>query len=112
MEKFFTIMAPLYSKKAQRDSSPPYSFTCSIKPLNEGFKTEFWKFDFIKDLKKITAKTLIIVGEDDWINQPDQAEITANGIVGSKLEIIKNYGHHVVTDQPEQYKNLIRNEIV
>ncbi|CAN5338774.1 hypothetical protein BH10PSE19_BH10PSE19_00540 [soil metagenome] len=49
--EFFQIMAPLYSMRAKATGIQPYSkVNCALEPLNQGFKTQFGHFDFIKQL--------------------------------------------------------------
>ncbi|KAK8861755.1 hypothetical protein IAR55_002578 [Kwoniella newhampshirensis] len=52
-------------------------------------------FDYRPSLKEITAPTLIIVGERDWICPPSQSEIIHNGIPNSKLLVVPNANHSV-----------------
>ncbi|KAL4800655.1 alpha/beta-hydrolase [Aspergillus venezuelensis] len=60
-------------------------------------------FDYQDRLKGITAKTLVIVGEKDWICPPEQSVVLAEGIPGARLVIVPGANHSV---------HLERNEVV
>jgi len=107
-QHFFQIMASLYSNKAKRESNPLYRAKCALDPLKIAFRTRFEYFDYREELKNITAETLILVGEDDWINPVSQAKITAQKIKHSILLIINDASHSIAVDQPDIYRNAIR----
>jgi proline iminopeptidase len=73
MAEYFRIMASMYSWK-ERNNPPVHQVTpsqrFSFEALNEGFRTQFGKFNYTKQLNNIQCPTLILVGEDDWITDP------------------------------------------
>ncbi|KAL3474793.1 Alpha/Beta hydrolase protein [Aspergillus californicus] len=52
-------------------------------------------FDYRDQLDSITAKTLVIVGDKDWICPPEQSEIIASRIKDAELLIVPGAGHSV-----------------
>ena len=107
ISNFFTVMSTLYSLKAKREGISPYKTICSLEPLNQAFRTEFEMFDYRNILPTITANTLILVGAEDWINPPSQAQITASLLPNARLCVIEESGHSIAVDQPYVYRNLI-----
>ena len=83
-----------------------YPFSHEV--LNEGFKKQFWKFDYRDKLDKITAKCHFIVGEKDWINDPKLIKQIADQVRKSNLIVIPDCGHSVSIDKPELYKQLLK----
>lgn len=75
--------------------------TCSIAPLL-GQQQRF-PFNFEDRLFEIEAPTLILVGEQDFICSPVQAERLHAGIQGSELQILENAGHFPWMEQPEPF---------
>jgi pimeloyl-ACP methyl ester carboxylesterase len=68
-----------------------------------GFKAQveaIAKFNSLSRLSAIKAKTLIIEGEDDILIRPDEAEVLAKQIPGSKIKLIKNTAHYVHLENP------------
>ena len=65
-------------------------------------------FDLTNDLDKVNCKTLVISGEFDGINGPELGEIVAKGIKGSKYVMIKDAGHMVPYEQPEEFIKVVR----
>jgi pimeloyl-ACP methyl ester carboxylesterase len=63
----------------------------------------FTTFDLRPELSRIAAPTLVITGEDDFICGPVCARELADGIAGVKLELLRNCGHFVFVEQPEQF---------
>lgn len=109
LQNYVTVMGPVYSIKTEPGAKAQISkYRFNIEPLNEAFSTEFWHFDLSDQLKTVKAKkAILIVGEHDWINPPQFAKYTASQIHGCNLHIIKNAGHSVAADQPEEYQKLI-----
>jgi proline iminopeptidase len=54
-------------------------------------------FDYRDSLHLISAKTLIIVGDHDWICPPSQSRLMAARIPGAHLEVFAgaNHGVHI-----------------
>ena len=52
------------------------------------------------ELGKITAPTLVAVGEEDTSTPPAMAERIAGAIAGAKLVVIPNAGHGTTQEQP------------
>jgi pimeloyl-ACP methyl ester carboxylesterase len=53
------------------------------------------------ELSRITAPTLVIVGEEDTVTVPAKAERIAAAIAGAKLVRIPRAGHIMTLEQPE-----------
>jgi 3-oxoadipate enol-lactonase len=53
------------------------------------------------ELSRITAPTLVMVGEEDTVNVPAKAERIAAAIAGAKLVRIPRAGHIVTVEQPQ-----------
>jgi pimeloyl-ACP methyl ester carboxylesterase len=52
------------------------------------------------DLGRITAPTLVVVGEEDVATVPEKAERLAAGIRGAKLVRIPRAGHSSTVEEP------------
>jgi proline iminopeptidase len=61
------------------------------------------RYNVISRLKEIKAPALIIVGSDDFICPPSQAELLHAGLPGSELVVVKNSGHFPYVEQPEPF---------
>lgn len=106
VENFFKVMESLYSnqaKKRKQSRKPTSQTVWSHEALNMGFGGFLQTFDFIPKLKKISAPTLILAGQDDWICSPNQSKIIASHIPNSKLKIFKNASHAIAVDAHEAY---------
>lgn len=113
--EFFKITASLYSNRAKTE---PGSFTLaktcdnfSYEALNLGFIDFLLHFDYEADLDKIKCPTLILAGEDDWINDAQHAKLMAIKIPHSQLKIFMNSSHTMETDVGDLYFDEIRNFI-
>jgi pimeloyl-ACP methyl ester carboxylesterase len=60
------------------------------------------------EIGKITAPTLVIVGEHDQPTPPDRSRQIAAAIPGARLEIVAECGHSSTVEQPEAVTALIR----
>ena len=61
------------------------------------------------EIGKITAPTLVVVGEHDKPTPPAKARRIADGISGARLEIVAKCGHSSSIEQPVAITALIRN---
>jgi proline iminopeptidase len=110
---FMRIMKPLYSNNkdfinANSGNTPTFSY----QVLNNGFGGFLKKFNFDSSLNKITCQTLILVGEDDWINDPVHLRYAAQHIPNARIEVLKDCAHFVAIDQHEKYIDLIKTTLV
>lgn len=111
LDNFFTLMESMYSMKAKKTKKPIYgkSHTAwSHEALNAGFGGFLNSFDFIPQLKKIKAPTLVLAGDQDWICDPEESKIIAKHIPNAKLKIFKNCGHAIANDANKEYLQSIR----
>lgn len=65
-------------------------------------------YDTSKDLGKIKAPTLVIVGEHDKVTPPKENMEIAKLIPNSKIIVIKNAGHLVLYEKPEELNKRIQ----
>jgi hypothetical protein len=56
----------------------------------------------------ISAPTLILVGKDDFVCPPSQANIMHEGIPNSKLVVFEKSGHFTHVEEPEAFFDAIR----
>ena len=66
-------------------------------------------FDNSKDYDKVTCKTLVIGAEYDGINPPELGREVADGIKDAEFELIKDAGHLVIVEQPDEFKKIVEN---
>lgn len=69
------------------------------------------KFDFLSEAKDISNETLIIHGDKDMIVALQESIKTKEIIKGSKLHIVKNSAHSILTDNLLELEKLIRDFI-
>ncbi|EED17052.1 proline iminopeptidase, putative [Talaromyces stipitatus ATCC 10500] len=99
----YFAMMPLYKEvfdanaalKACRDT------VCFAESHNELYSEKEKYFDYTKKLASITAKTLVIVGENDWICPPENSRIIAERIPGAELLVVSDANHSVHIEKPE-----------
>ena len=60
-------------------------------------------------LKNIKIPTLILVGKDDFICPPSQAQFMHNNIPNSELYIFEKSGHYVFYEETDHFYRVIRN---
>lgn len=68
-------------------------------------------FDYRDQLHLITAKTLVIVGERDWICPPEQSKDIALRIRGAHLKVIENANHGVHLEKNTEVIELIKQHL-
>jgi proline iminopeptidase len=109
--EFFAATDSIYSTTSKKHRKLNYSKSNTIwshEALNEAFGGFLRHFDFIPKLKKITAPTLILAGQKDWICSAQQSKIMAHHIPNAKLKIFKNAGHAIAVDAHDTYIKMIK----
>lgn len=61
----------------------------------------------LADLTKITAPTLVMVGEEDRLTPPDEAEEIARLIPNARLSILKGAGHLINIEAPDVFNRQV-----
>jgi pimeloyl-ACP methyl ester carboxylesterase len=64
-------------------------------------------FDLRPELRRITAPTLVIAGEDDFITGPPSAAEIGEGIAGAQTVLLPNTGHFVFVEAPEAFREAV-----
>jgi pimeloyl-ACP methyl ester carboxylesterase len=67
------------------------------------------RFDVMNKIDNIKTKTLILVGDRDIMTPPKYAIFLNQKINSSRLEIIKDAGHMVMMEKPEEVNKAIEN---
>jgi pimeloyl-ACP methyl ester carboxylesterase len=70
---------------------------------NEVFTT----FDLRPSLERISAPTLVIAGEEDFITGPLCARPLADGIPGAELTLLPGAGHFVFVEAPDAFREAV-----
>lgn len=63
--------------------------------------------DFTPELGRITAPTLVVVGEEDVATPPDKSRHLADGIAGARLEHLPATGHSSPIERPADVNRLL-----
>ncbi|KDN68045.1 hypothetical protein CSUB01_08289 [Colletotrichum sublineola] len=68
-------------------------------------------FDYTDRLPEITAKTLVVVGDKDWICPPENSKLIAERIPGADLFLVEGANHGVHAEKPELVLRKIREHL-
>jgi len=107
MSRLWRAMAPLYfnrwdeAARAFIEESSAIGNVESLRLFNANLP------DLLEDLGRITAPTLVVAGEDDFICGPASAGEIAEGIAGSRLVLIPAAGHFTYFEQPERFATAV-----
>lgn len=63
-------------------------------------------FDGTAGLGKITADTLVVVGEEDYATPPAMAQVLADGIPASRLQVLDGARHMSLLERPDVWPTL------
>jgi proline iminopeptidase len=86
------------------DSLDGATFHARVTPT---WNTEFPSLDLRPELARITAPTLVVVGEDDFICDVESARLMTDGIAGARLEVIAKAGHFPWVEQPAVFRRML-----
>jgi proline iminopeptidase len=115
LRRYYDVMGPLYARShdAQKAGTARDRGILSPEALNRAFAPGGFlrRFDLRPELKNITAPTLIIGGQHDWICAPEFSAEIHQLIPGSKLQIFEHSSHSIRADEPERLIAAIANFI-
>ncbi|KAL2830485.1 Alpha/Beta hydrolase protein [Aspergillus cavernicola] len=114
-EEFRLVMhaaAPLYTEPDNFDPDVALRRTLetvfNAEAHNDLYSESEKYFDYRAQLGSITAKTLVIVGDKDWICPPSQSEVILQDIPGAKLVVVSGAGHSVHVEKNEVVLRAVR----
>jgi len=82
------------------------------RPLHAAVKRyfdarEFLTFDLRPDLTRVTAPTLIVAGQEDFILHPSACREAADSIANARLVVMEDVGHFPWVERPEELTRLV-----
>ncbi|KAH8896163.1 alpha/beta-hydrolase [Thozetella sp. PMI_491] len=103
-------MMPLYSEKfdanaALRSCLGNYY---NAEAHNDLYSEQEKYFDYRDRLQSIQAKTLVVVGDKDWICPPRHSELIAAEVPNAELYVVEDANHSVHLEKNEQVLAKIR----
>jgi proline iminopeptidase len=92
------------------DPPPGYGDETVFSPevLRHFADNGYGDFDYAPDLGRVSAPTLVIVGEQDRTSTPRAARVLHEGIPGSELVLVPDVGHMSFVEAPEAYLGAVR----
>ena len=114
LRQYFQVMMPMYSltydpKSRQEGGNRTI---LSLDAINVAFSGFLRSYNVLDQLHKITAPTLVIGGQHDWICPPEFSEEIARVIPNADLRIFENSGHLIRADEPEALLDAIAGFLV
>lgn len=73
----------------------------------EGHVRAIEEHDTTPVLARITAPTLVLMGEHEWLNPKADADIMLKGIKGSRLQVLKGGGHGFLWETPDAFNRVV-----
>jgi proline iminopeptidase len=107
--QMMAVLAPLYSIHPPASASTEASGDApglSFEPLRLGFTSFLREFDYLPRLGEISAPTMVIHGDHDWICDPKYGRQIAAAVPRAELVILPG-SHAVDGDSTEAYLDAI-----
>ena len=82
-----------------------------IKLSGNAREGELASYNVVPRLGEIQVHTLILVGRDDFVTPPSQAEKLHKGISNSELVIFENSGHFPFLEESDAFFKTVRDWI-
>jgi pimeloyl-ACP methyl ester carboxylesterase len=104
------LQAPLYFHRWEGNEQAGrqlFSDFAHSEPLHYFNTIEFPNLDLRSELRKITALTLVVVGDDDMIAGLVCAEAIVQETPDAELVTIPDAGHFVYIEQPEAFRRAV-----
>lgn len=112
LAEFFIGTASLYSKhpgtRLESFMLAYYALDFSYEATNLGYSDYLRHFDFEQHLHLIDSDTLILAGENDWVNDLQHVKIMAEKIPNNVFRVFRDSGHAMELDAHDVYFDVIR----
>jgi len=111
VEDFMRLVLPAYIGNPAMFG--PVAAALSRSSFNPEVST-FWsqqcaaRYDLRSRLGEIRVRTLVVVGELDWVTPPSASRALVAGIRGAELEQFPGTGHFPFGEQSERFTELVR----
>ncbi|KAK8093502.1 alpha/beta-hydrolase [Apiospora hydei] len=111
-----SCLGNVYNAEAHMDGSGTVKQRCGKTDygwvgLDDLYSESEKYFDYRDRLDRITAKTLVIVGDKDWICPPENSELIASKIPDATLMVVENANHSVHLEKNEEVIARIRSHL-
>ncbi|KAI8245083.1 Proline iminopeptidase [Colletotrichum sp. SAR 10_99] len=109
----YFAMMPLYREAFDPDAALKSNLdgVYVAESHNDLYSEKEKYFDYTDRLSQITAKTLVVVGDKDWICPPENSKLIAEKIPGAELFMVENANHGVHAEKPEVVLPKIRRHL-
>ncbi|KAI0484555.1 Alpha/Beta hydrolase protein [Xylariaceae sp. FL0804] len=106
-------MSPLYSESFDANAGlrSVLGNTYNAEAHNDLYTEQEKYFDYRDRLQGITADTLVIVGDKDWICPPQHSQYIASRIPKAELFLVENANHSVHLEKNEEVVKKIREHL-
>ncbi|KTD17773.1 alpha/beta fold hydrolase [Legionella jordanis] len=111
INEYFAVMDSMYSYRKRNNlavNRPAAEYSFAFEPLNEGFKGFLRTFDFENRLHEVSCKTLILVGEEDWVTDKKHSELMASRIPDNQFIVFPHSDHSMESDVPDEFFSSIQ----
>ncbi|KAI4600569.1 hypothetical protein KJ359_000928 [Pestalotiopsis sp. 9143b] len=107
------VMSPLYSESFDANAALASCLNnvYNAESHNDLYSEKEKYFDYRQDLPRITAKTLVVVGDKDWICPPENSKFIAKEITDAELFIVENANHSVHVEKNSLVLKKIRDHL-
>jgi proline iminopeptidase len=111
MRHYYAVMGPMYALKYDAAAAEQGRARGIVSPeaMAQAFAPGGFlqTFDLRPELSSITAPTLILAGQQDWICPPEFSEEIHRLIPRSQLQVLANSSHSLRVDAPEAMRAAI-----
>ncbi|WQF81168.1 Putative alpha/beta hydrolase-1, peptidase S33 [Colletotrichum destructivum] len=109
----YFAMMPLYRETFDPDAALKSNLdgVYVAESHNDLYSEKEKYFDYTDRLPQITAKTLVVVGDKDWICPPENSRLIAERIPGAELVLVEGANHGVHAEKPDLVLGRIREHL-
>ncbi|KAJ0164869.1 Proline iminopeptidase [Colletotrichum tanaceti] len=109
----YFAMMPLYKETFDPDAALRSNLdgVYVAESHNDLYSEEEKYFDYTDRLPQITAKTLVVVGDKDWICPPENSRLIAERVPGAELVLVEGANHGVHAEKPDLVLGRIREHL-
>lgn len=114
LQEYFQVMGSLYALNYNpKATAAAWKRTIlSVDAINVAFGGFLRTYNVLEQLHQITAPTLVLAGQQDWICPPECSQEIAQAIPQAELTIFENCGHLIRVDQPKALLNAITQFVI
>lgn len=103
-QRYLEGVLPSYTHPSTASALSDFGLSAFAPEVAASFFSRYLpNYDIRAQLPEVTARTLVVTGDSDWLTPPDLARETADALPNAEFVVLPETGHLVCNERPEVF---------